>query len=127
MVAGIAAACVVSVAGYAWLIPQYGAMGAAVAYAVPEFLAQCYYIWLMRRHMLWAQLVPHLVSTGLLLALGVAVALQVECQTAWLQFLLRGGVFVCIFGGGAVALQPRTREFVMVEIRKGAARLRRKE
>lgn len=127
VVAGIAAACVVSVAGYAWLIPKYGAMGAAVAYAVPEFLAQCYYVWLMRRHMLWAQLAPHLVSTGLLLALGVAVALQVECQAAWLQFLLRGGLFVCIFGGGAVALQPRTREFVMVEIRKGAARLRRKE
>lgn len=126
VVVGMAAACALSLAGYAWLIPQYGARGAAIAYVVPEFCAQCYYLWLMRREVMWGKFLPHAVSSFLLFAVAVVVSLQMGVGGALMRFLLKGVVFVCIFGGGAVALQPRTREFVVVGVRKGVARLRRK-
>lgn len=125
VVAGMAAACTLSLAGYAWLIPEYGARGAAFAYVVPEFCAQCYYLWLMRREVLWKKFTPHVLVSFLLFAVAVAVSLRIEIGEPLLDFFVKGSVFVCIFGGGAVALQARTREFVVVGIRQGVARLRR--
>lgn len=125
VVAGLAVACALSVAGYAWLIPAYGARGAALAYVVPEFCVQCYYLWLMRREVLWNKFTPHVIVSFLLFVAAVAVSLRIGLGNPLLDFLVKGSVFVCIFGGGAVALQPRTREFVVVGIRKGVARLKR--
>lgn len=125
VVAGMAVACALSVAGYACLIPLYGARGAAIAYAVPEFGVQCYYIWLVRREVLWGKFARHAVSSALLFVVAVVASWRVEVGGMLLSFLLKGGVVVCVLGGGAVALQPRTREFVVVGIRKGLSGLKR--
>ena len=126
VVAGIATACIVSVVGYLLLIPRYGARGAALAYAAPEFLVQCYYVWLMRKHLMWKRLSIHIISSSLLLLAAVTIALQVGWGGSLVSFLLKGSLFVCVFLGGVMAVQSYTRKFVVNTVRRGAMALKRK-
>lgn len=123
VVLGVASACALSVAGYALLIPRYGAAGAAVAYALPEFAVQCYYVWLMRAHLLWRRLAPHVAVTAMLLLVALLAAMRVGTGSLVESFLLKGCIFTGVFGFGAIALQPRTRAFVVVWVKKGMRRM----